>query len=43
VTGKEAMKLETLNEALEQFTLATVGQDKPLLGGKVTNVSPSAK
>jgi hypothetical protein len=25
------MKLETLNEALEQFTLATVGQDKPLL------------
>jgi hypothetical protein len=31
VTGKEAMKLETLNEALEQFTLATVSQDKPLL------------
>jgi hypothetical protein len=31
VTGKQAMKLETLNEALEQFTLATVGQDKPLL------------
>ncbi len=25
------MKLETLNEALEQFTLATAGQDKPLL------------
>ncbi len=25
------MKLETLNEALEQFTLASVSQDKPLL------------
>ncbi len=25
------MKLETLNEALEQFTLTTVSQDKPLL------------